>query len=369
MMPGMKRVFSAILFITACFVCGAQQKFDYDGHSRRMYDEALKTYDYSRFGSAGIQEWKCGLLSGLGKALGLEEIRRSNPEFVPEALKLDSEDIGYALRQRWIIRTESDVWIPFVMIVPKDIRGLVPLMITPHGHAANPERGAGIYVSEEDRRKGEEGERNIAVQAALHGFIAIAPTERGFGDTRMPKDIEDGNTSSCRDLMLRDLLVGRTPVGDRVWDVMKILDWALANLPVDSRNVVVSGNSGGGTVSLYAGALDERISMTLPGSAFAEYEGSIGFRRHCECNYIPGILNLCEIGDIAGLVAPRAFCAINGVEDGLFPIESARKAFERTREIYSDAGAGDNCCLYEGAGGHRYFKDGAWDFILGHLVK
>lgn len=365
----MKKFICSALFAVLCALCLAQQKFDYDGHTRRMYDNALKTYDFAVFGPSRLDEWRCGLRSELSRALGLDVIERCNPGFRPEAVQLDNEDIGYAVRQRWTIRTEEDVWLPFVMILPKNIQGPVPLMITPHGHAANTERGAGIYVSEEDRRKGEEGERNIAVQAALQGFIAIAPTERGFGETRMPDDIVKGNTSSCRDLMLRDLLVGRTPVGDRVWDVMKILDWALANLPVDATNVVVSGNSGGGTVSLYAGALDERISMTLPGAAFAEYEGSIGFRRHCECNYIPGILNLCEAGDVAGLIAPRAFCAVNGVEDTLFPIASARKAFERTRQIYSAAGAESQCSLYEGNGGHRYYKKGAWDFILRHLVK
>ena len=27
----------------------------------------------------------------------------------------------------------------------------------------------------------------------------------------------------------------------------------------------------------------------------------------------------------------------------------------------------DNCSLYVAHGGHRYYKDGAWDFILSHL--
>ena len=368
----MKRIFFALclsfLTVSGLYAQSAGE-FSYDGHSRRMYAAAERRFAFDSFGAELYDEWRDSLRWSLAKTLGLDVIEMTNPGFMPEAVRVDSEDLGYAVRQRWKIRTEEDVWLPVIIMLPKGEDGLVPLLLTPHGHAKNTERAAGIYVNEEDRKKGEEGERDIAVQAVKFGFIAIAPTERGFGETRSAADIVADNTSSCRDLMLRDLLVGRTPVGDRVWDIMKILDWALANLPVDRRNVIVTGNSGGGTVSLYAAALDERISMSLPGSAFATFEGSIGFRRHCECNYIPGILNLCEAGEIAGLVAPRPFCAVNGLYDELFPIKAAREAFLVAKKIYAAAGSPDNCELYEGDGGHRYYKKGAWDFIFRHLVK
>ena len=78
-------------------------------------------------------------------------------------------------------------------------------------------------------------------------------------------------------------------------------------------------------------------------------------------------MRLGDMGDIAGLTAPRAFCAINGVKDNIFPIEGARRAFETVRKVYEAAGVPENCALYEGPEGHRYYKDGAWEFILSHL--
>jgi hypothetical protein len=72
--------------------------------------------------------------------------------------------------------------------------------------------------------------------------------------------------------------------------------------------------------------------------------------------------------DIAGLIAPRPFCAIAGVEDPIFPITEARLAFEKLQEIYIAAGKPENCRLYEGQGGHRYYKDGAWPFIRKHFT-
>ncbi|HEX5024704.1 MAG TPA: alpha/beta hydrolase family protein, partial [Agriterribacter sp.] len=208
-----------------------------------------------------------------------------------------------------------------------------------------------------------EGERDVAVQAVKQGYLAIAPTTRAFGETRTQKDIKEDKTHSCHIQLMHDLLVGRTPIGDRVWDVSKIIDWALQNLPVKTNNIVVSGNSGGGTTTLFAAACDTRINIAVPSSYFNSFKGSIGTLDHCDCNYVPGMLNMGEMADVAGLIAPRAFCAVNGIKDGIFPIEETRKSFSHLKVIYTAAGVPEKCELYEGSEGHRYYSKGAWTFI------
>lgn len=344
------------------------ETFDYKGHLKTMYAHSEKRFAFEKLQATSLEQWQEEFRAALWAQLGLDVVEKACAGFKPSARQIDCEDLGWCTRERWEIYTEPDVLLPFIIMRPKGIEGKkVPLMITPHGHGKNTESYAGIYQNEEQRFKAEQGERNIAVQAAQHGFIAIAPTARGFGKTRDERDLFEDNLSSCKDLMLRDALVGRTPVGDRVWDIMKLIDWALENLPVDDSNIIVSGNSGGGTASFYAGAIDTRISQTLPGSAFCDYESSIGLIDHCACNYVPGIMQLGDMGDIAGLIAPRAFCAIHGVKDEIFPIEGTRAAFATARKAFEAAGVPNNCALYEGPEGHRYYKAGAWDFILSHL--
>ena len=75
------------------------------------------------------------------------------------------------------------------------------------------------------------------------------------------------------------------------------------------------------------------------------------------------MLALGEMYDVAGLIAPRPFLAIAGVQDAIFPIEHVRIAFERLQRIYAAAGEPERCELYEGAGGHRYYKADAWPFL------
>lgn len=346
-----------------------QDSFSASAYYNDLYDNAEMKYAFKGSTQKEFEVWQKEFRNKLKEKLGISQLEKQLSSFKVKARKIDSEDIGYAIRERWEIWTEPTVPLPFVLLLPKNKEGKLPLMITPHGHGKNTETYAGIYLSEQERIEGEVGERNVAVQAVQNGFIAIAPTSRGFGKTRTSEDKTKDIPYSCRTQLMHDLLVGRTPIGDRVWDISKLIDWALAELPIDKSNIIVSGNSGGGTTTLFAGACDTRISISIPSSYFCTFTGSIGSMYHCECNYVPGILEYGEMSDIAGLTAPRYFCALNGKEDNMFPLEEAKKAFSNLKKIYTAAGVPDNCELYVGNGGHRYYKEGAWNFINKHLTK
>jgi hypothetical protein len=207
------------------------------------------------------------------------------------------------------------------------------------------------------------GDRDIAVQAVREGYVVISPTTRAFGETRTRKATETGQISSCRDQLVHGLLAGRTPIGERIWDISCLISWASLNLDVDTNRIGITGNSGGGTISLFAAACDTRISVAMPGCCFCTFEGSIGSINHCECYYVPGLLRLGEMSDVAGLIAPRPFVAIAGKDDRIFPIEHVQTAFANLKHIYSVAGVPERCTLYIGDGGHRYYKKGAWPFL------
>lgn len=162
---------------------------------------------------------------------------------------------------------------------------------------------------------------------------------------------------------MQDLLVGRTPIGERVWDMSRLIDWAIETQNVDSHKIAITGNSGGGTISLFAAACDTRITVTVPSCYFNTFRGSIGAMRHCDCNYVPGILRLGEMYDVAGLIAPRAFLAVCGREDPIFPVDQAEYAYKELQKIYTDAGVPEKCRLFIGEGGHRYYKKPVWPFV------
>ena len=159
------------------------------------------------------------------------------------------------------------------------------------------------------------------------------------------------------------LLTGRTAIGERVWDMSRLLDWALLRDDVDAKTVLMMGNSGGGMVTLYAAALDPRITVAVPSCSFSTVAGRDGHIFHCDCNAVPGILSFGDLYDVAGLVAPRALLTVSGRHDALHSNEEIERAAARVEEIYEAAGVPERYEHRWGTAGHRFYADLMWPFV------
>lgn len=337
--------------------------YNADKHFETLYATVPRKYEFNETTNEGLISWQANFRPELRNILGLDNMESDLAGYVPKAEQLDVLDMDDHIRESWYLWVEPIVPLPFYLLRPKSIDARIPLILTPHGHNP-PHIYAGIAHSEKEEQEMIEGERDIARQAAVEeGYIAIAPTTRAFGETRTEADKKNNATHSCRHQLVHSILVGRTPIGERVWDMSRLIDWAIDNLPIDPERIAITGNSGGGTVSLFAAACETRIAVAVPSCYYCTFEGSIGTIRHCECNYVPGVMRLGEMYDVAGLIAPRPFCAIAGKDDPIFPIDHVKFAYEKLKEIYTVAGVEELCELYIGDGGHRYYKTAAWKFV------
>lgn len=345
--------------------------YDAVKHFESLYAGTPTEFAFSARTQDEWHAWQAAFRPRLRALLGLDNIAADLAGYKPWAEQVIGDegtvDQGSYVRESWHLWVEPTVPLPFYLLRPKKTgMKLLPLVLTPHGHN-HPHIYAGIAHTEEEKASIQLGERDIAVQAVSEGYLAITPTTRAFGETRTERDKVENNIHSCRTQLMHDLLVGRTPIGDRVWDISRLIDWALETQNADPDRIAITGNSGGGTISLFAAACETRIRVAVPGSYFCTFVGSIGTIRHCECNYVPGILRLGEMYDVAGLIAPRPFCAIAGRDDRIFPIEHVKHAYEQLKKVYVVAGVPDRCELYIGHEGHRYYKAGAWPFIRKHF--
>ncbi|HHW11133.1 MAG TPA: hypothetical protein GXX29_14310 [Firmicutes bacterium] len=347
------------------------RKLNADTYVDVLAEEVPRLFTFSAKDRREAEEWQKAFRPALIKALGIEQIANRGPAPL-KATCLSVETLEDHVREEWRLETEPGFQLPFYLLKPLAAAPAqeggagkrLPLVITPHGHGKLGKRTyVGLWDNEDDRQQMMSGERDVALQAVREGYLAIAPDMRGFAGLRRTKEINEDANNSCRHLQMHAYLFGRTLVGERVWDIMRLIDWATARPDVDARKIVVTGNSGGGTVTLFAGAVDERITVSIPGSYFCTFQHSIGSVRHCECNYVPGIMCLGEMYDVAGLIAPRPFMAVNGNQDRIFPIEAARYAYFRLLEIYRVFGVPERCRLSENEGPHRYYKRDVWPFV------
>lgn len=342
-------------------------QYDADARDHALYRMGARAYSFHGKGRAAAVRWQRSFRTALRRALGLERMDRELAGWKVRARRFEVRRLPGYTREKWYVWTEPGVPLPVWVLKPEGVKGRLPLVLTPHGHN-HPEEYLGIGRTAAADRIITSQTRDIAVQAVRQGYLVILPTSRAFGETRAPEIPSEGyGTQSCRRELMHALLAGRTVIGERVWDISRLIDWALLRDDVDPHRIVVTGNSGGGTTSLFAPACDTRVTVAMPNCYFCTFEGSIGSIYHCDCNYVPGLLRLGEAWDVAGLIAPRTIRITNGVRDTIFPIAETRRSFRNLRKIYSAFGVPQSASLYVGKAGHRYYPDGAWPFLRKEL--
>ena len=344
-----------------------------DGHPRdvekylaRLYAPGRRRFACRARTKEGFAEWQATARPAFHQLLGLPRIAEEARGHTAEvSFASDREDQGGYVRQRGSIKTEPDVRIEFWMLTPKG-RGPFPLAVTPHGHE-NGDTYVGIWHNQRSREQVEREDQDVAVQAVGRGFLTIAPATRGMGANPRSFGIadiasrHDGRDCRCHNWQV--VVAGRTMLGERVWDLMRILDWALALPDVDRDTVVLVGNSGGGMATLHTAAADERVSIGVPCCSYNNYVSSQGTLRHCPCNAIPGILGFGEYWDVAGLVAPRYLLTVNGRMDPAHPVEEVDHAASRLKAIYQAAGCPESYEHRYGDGGHRFYSALMWPWM------
>ena len=98
----------------------------------------------------------------------------------------------------------------------------------------------------------------------------------------------------------------------------------------------------------------------MPSSYFCSFDDCIGAMHHCACNYVPNIRLFFDMGDMAGLIAPRPLVIVSDIIDPIFPHSGVHKAFKEAQRLYEGAGAADKIKLVVGDGGHRFYADIGW---------
>jgi len=216
------------------------------------------------------------------------------------------------IEKRIIFDTEPFASVPCHLWVPKAAKKPCPAVICLQGHSTGMHISMGRAIYEEDKELISGGDRDFAPQIVKEGYAALVLEQRAFGE----RCSEKVNTSTtCVHPAMVSLLVGRTLLGGRVWDVSRAID-VLETLPeIDNDRIACMGNSGGGTATYYAACMDERIKIAMPSCAVCTFEQSIGIMRHCDCNYLPGMQKYFDMGEISCLIAPRKLVVVNGKED------------------------------------------------------
>jgi len=273
---------------------------------------------------------------------------------------------GYK-RVDFTFQSEKDYVVSAAMLIPSGVRTKTPCAICLQGHST------GMHISfGEARFEGDAdliaGGRDFAVRAVKEGVCAVTMEQRYMGSAGQN---EKGKPQCLGGSSMPSLLFGRTPIGERVWDVQRLIDVLLKHFGeyVDPEKLICLGNSGGGTTTFYASCMDERIKISVPSCAVCAYDDSIVAMWHCPCNFVPSVRKYFDMGDIGALMAPRKLLVVCGDKDGIFPLSGVEETFALTKDVYKMLGKANDCKLLVGSGGHQFYPNDAWPIIHQYLEE
>lgn len=311
-------------------------------------------------GEASIEEHRAVCTEKLRDLLGMDTFAPCEPIF-----EITAEDVHRGYRHiHFTLQTEEGYYTHCDLLLPMEQTGKLPLCACLQGHSTGAHISLGIpkYPGDENTISG--GDRDFCIRAVAEGFAALAIEQRGFGQCG---GTERG--TACERPAVTALMLGRTLIGERVWDVMRVVDAIEEHFGdlITMEGSVLMGNSGGGTATYYTACLEHRFDGFMPSCAVCTYRDSIIDIHHCICNYIPRIARFFDMGDLAVMIAPKKLVVVCGEEDGIFPLAGVRETFGIMETLYKASGAPEGCALVVGKGGHRFYADQAWPVMKGLL--
>lgn len=223
---------------------------------------------------------------------------------------------GYRI-EKLIFQSRPDVWVTASAYVPDPAKEKRPAVLVVHGHWAGARRDPVVQAR--------------CLGLVKLGFFVLAVDAFGAGER-----YTEPASGTYHGALYGSTLwpVGQTLLGMQVYDNRRAVDYLLSRPEVDGERLGITGASGGGNQTMYAGALDERFRAVVPVCQVGTYQAYLR-TACCVCEVLPGALRFAEEGDVLALTAPRSLLVINASKDGIqFSPGEAEKSVARARAVY-----------------------------------
>lgn len=211
---------------------------------------------------------------------------------------------GYRI-ENVMFQSRPNFWVTGNLYIPTSGSGPFPGIISPCGHYEE----ARMYP----------GYQFLYMGLVRNGFVVLAYDPIGQGERRYywnphTHKSEIGGPVTWEHDMPGHLLllVGENLTQYRIWDGMRAIDYLLTRPEVDGSRIGCTGHSGGGTLTLFISALDERVRCAAMHEGGTRHrwpfvlrpETSIG-TGDVEQHFFPAAIYGIDLPDVHVAIAPR----------------------------------------------------------------
>ncbi len=221
---------------------------------------------------------------------------------------------GYRV-EKLVFQTRPGVWMTANAYVP-DQPGKHSAILHVHGHWAGAKQDPVVQTR--------------CIGCAKLGFFVLCVDAFGAGERGIGKQLGEYHGEMTAATLFP---IGLPLSGLQVYENMRAVDYLRTRPEVDPDRIGITGASGGGNQSMYAGAFDERIRCVVPTCSVGTYQAYLS-TACCMCEVVPGALKFTEEGNVLGLAADRGLMVTSATKDAFqFSVPEARKSFARVESI------------------------------------
>jgi cephalosporin-C deacetylase-like acetyl esterase len=261
---------------------------------------------------------------------------------------------GYRI-DKLIYESRPKLFVTSNLYVPEG-RGPFPAVLSSLGHSGN-------------------GKAFTSYQALFHslarkGYMVLAYDPFGQGERIEHPGPAPGRSALGGPTREHDyagkrlLLLGPNFSLFRAWDGIRGLDYLLSRDDVDPARVGCGGQSGGGTMTMYLAAIDERIRVAIVAEGNTENVAQPGFEPpgavdDAEQNLVPSLVYGLDRFDLLHAVAPRPLMVNISNKDagttyGPEYVREGLALLEELKKTYGLLGAAERVTLVETPMPHNY---------------
>ncbi len=311
---------------------------------------ALRANDQAPADAAEWQQRRMKLRENLLRAWG--GFPETPCELTPRKLGEIQRD-GYRV-EKLIFQTRPGVWMTANAYVPDKAKTeKVPAILHVHGHWAG---------AKQDRVV-----QSRCIGSVKHGFFVLVVDAYGAGERGISKKLGEYHGEMTGATLFP---IGLPLSGLQVYENMRAVDYLQTRPEVDGKHIGITGASGGGNQTMYAGAFDERFGCVVPTCSVGTYDAYLG-TACCMCEVVPGAVRFTEEGDVLGLAAGRGAMITSATRDAFqFSVGEAKKTFARVDVIAKLLGKPDGVKHTIIESGHDYnqpMREAMYGWMTRHL--
>ena len=253
----------------------------------------------------------------------------------PEKTPLNIQVTGVIQREdyrveKFIFESVPGFYVPAVLFIPEGISGKAPAIVNPIGHSPTSFR-RDVY-------------QHKIINLVKKGFIVLAYDPIGQGERLQYYDGELGKSifptnhehsypgAQC-------YISGYSSAKYFVWDGIRAIDVLLSRPEVDPTRLGMNGISGGGNMTAFIAAIDDRILAAAPECWITSFDYLLKSEapQDSEQNLVGMIKNGLDHADFLEVRAPKPTLIMATTRD-FFSIQGTRDAFQEAKKAYEAMG-------------------------------